>query len=359
MKLMSVNIISNLVLGEIKSMSNATSSFWRRSLSRLRYLAPVVGKVRLLEDEVQLLTSYSSDTVYRLRYDTMRYEYISPAITRLLGFTPQEMKTLNFRSLILETKIIKDKIEFVESYEKLEQSRQHGDVSRWQADYLVRTKDGRKVWVTDISYPWLDSTGKVIGSVGSLRDITDRIEAEQRTQRELQKLAYTDLTTGLANRSSFFNHLDEELLRIRRSNSHFSILLIDIDGLKNINDGYGYEIGDKILVEMAQLIRSCLRKEDICARVSNGEFGIFLPDTPEEGAYWVGENICLEIAKHKFLEHELMSPLHCTVSVGVASTEGNRLIRSTELYKNADTQLYIAKHTGRNQVAMHENVRVH
>ena len=60
-----------------------------------------------------------------------------------------------------------------------------------------------------------------------------------------------------------------------------------------------------------------------------------------------------------FLEGELISPLHCTVSVGVASTEGNRLIKSAELYKNADTQMYVAKHTGRNQVSMGEVVRVH
>jgi len=335
------------------------SKFIHRCISRLRYFAPFIRRIKELEDEITLLTSYSSDTIYRLRYDTMRYDYISPAITRLLGFTIAEMKTIHFRSLILETKIIKDRIELVNSFDKLEKSRQHGEVSRWQADYLVRTKDGRRIWVTDISYPWLDSDGKVIGSVGSLRDITERIEAEERTRKEMQKLTHTDIITGLANRSSFFTHLDDELLRIRRSNDHFSILLVDIDGLKNINDGYGYDTGDKVLVEMAQLIRSCLRAEDICARVSNGEFGIFLPNTLEEAAYWVGESICLEISKHTFLANDQMSKLHCTVSIGVASTEGNRLIKSDALYKHADTRLYIAKHTGRNQVSMDEIVHVH
>lgn len=335
------------------------SSLIHRYVARLKYFVPFTGKIKKLEDEITLLTSYSSDTIYRLRYDTMRYDYISPGITRLLGFTVEEMKTIHFRSLILETKIIKDRIEYVNSFEKLEKNRQHGEVSRWQADYLVRTKDGRHIWVTDVSYPWLDPTGKVIGSIGSLRDITERVEAEERTRQEMQKLTYTDITTGLANRSRFFAHLDDELLRIRRNNSHFSILLVDIDGLKNINDGYGYDTGDKVLVEMAQLIRSCLRAEDICARVSNGEFGIFLPNTLEEAAYWVGESICLEVAKHAFIANDQMSRLHCTVSIGVASTEGNRLIKSDELYKQADTRLYIAKHTGRNQVSMDEIVRVH
>ncbi len=320
---------------------------------------PFIRKIQNLETEIALLTSYSSDTVYRLRYDNMRYDYISPAIIRLLGFTPQEMKAMNFRSLILETKIIKDKVEKITSFTQLEKQRQYGDVERWQADYLMRTKNGKRIWVTDISYPWFDHSGKLIGSVGSLRDITERVDAEQRTIEEMNKLAFTDIMTGFINRTSFFAHIDDELTKIKRNNSNFSILLVNIDGLKNINDGYGYNIGDKIIVEMAQIIRSCLNKNYIPARLSGGEFGIFLSEASENEAYDNGEQICLEISKHRFLEEELISPLHCTVSIGIATTEGNRLVKSAELYKNADAQLYIAKHTGRNQVAKNRFARVH
>ncbi len=339
--------------------SKKVSGVFNKLLRGVKSCIPFVRKIQALQNEISLLTSYSSDTVYRLRYDTMRYDYISTAIIRLLGFTPAEMKSINFRSLILETKIIRDRVESVTSFDGLEKKRQFGDVSRWQADYLMRTKSGSKIWVTDISYPWYDNGGKLIGSVGSLRDITERVEAEQRTRIEMQKLAYTDLTTGLVNRSSFFANIDEELTKIRRSSGCFSILVIDIDGLKNINDGYGYSIGDKILVEMAQVIKSCLNKEDLPARLSGGEFGIILPNIPEEGAYWIAEQICGEIAKHPFLQNELTSPLHCTVSIGVSSTENNRMIKSSDLYKIADTRLYIAKHTGRNQVSVEQILQMH
>ena len=140
----------------------------------LAQFLPVCSKIANMNNEIDLLTSYSSDTVYRLRYNSMTYEYVSPAIVRLLGFSPDEMKQINFRSLILETKMVSDGMKNVTSFNELEKARKKGNASKWQADYLMRTKNGRKIWVTDISFPWFDDEGNVIGSVGSLRDITDR-----------------------------------------------------------------------------------------------------------------------------------------------------------------------------------------
>lgn len=325
----------------------------------LKKYFPLSRRARQLQEEMDLLTSYSSDTVYRLRYDSMTYDYISPAVIKLLGFTPEEMRKINVRSLIVQTKIIKDSISAVDSYASLEQARKNGDVNKWQADYLMRTKDGRKIWVMDVSFPWFDETGKIIGSVGSLRDITGRIEAEENAKEEVVRLAYSDLLTGLANRHCFFEHVDRELKRIRRSNSHFSILLIDVDHFKAVNDTYGHNVGDKVLAQMGAVILGCLRDTDVAARIGGEEFGVFLPDTSEGGAYWVAERICLEIAKHGFHVAEAPLPVNCTVSIGTASTEGNRHISSSELYKKADTRLYIAKNTGRNQVSVDEIVQMH
>src|SRR5262249_42138215 len=131
-----------------------------------------------LKQELAMLTSYSTDTIYRLRYDTMQYDYISPSVERLLGFTQDEIKGMNIPSLILETRIVANRLKPVDSFDTLEAARRQGNVNKWQADYLMRAKDGRKIWVSDISYPWFDSAGAIIGSVGSLRDITERVEAE-------------------------------------------------------------------------------------------------------------------------------------------------------------------------------------
>lgn len=312
-----------------------------------------------LEDEVSVLTSYSSDTIYRLRYATMQYEYVSPAITQLLGYTPEEIQQMNFRSLIIETKVINESIKSIHSYDEYERKRIHGVVNKWQADYLMRTKSGKKIWVSDISYPWFNRNGEVIGSIGCLRDITERVKAEETVKEELVRLAHTDPLTSLANRRAFFEKLEDELKRINRTHSEFSILLIDIDHFKKVNDTYGHDIGDKVLIETAQIIRSCLRETDMPARVGGEEFGVFLPDTPSRGAYYVAERICTRIAKHIYHPGEHLPPIGCTVSIGLASSAMVTERDATQLYKLADTRLYIAKHTGRNQVSTDEVLQMH
>jgi diguanylate cyclase (GGDEF)-like protein/PAS domain S-box-containing protein len=325
----------------------------------LKNFIPFLSRISRLEDELELLTTNSSDTVYRLRYNSMSYDYVSPSIVKLLGFTPEEMMAMNFRSLIIDTKLISNGLQSVMHYGDLEEARRRGDVSKWQADYLIRTKDGRKIWITDISYPWFNERGDIIGSIGSLRDITDRVRAEQLIKDELIRLAHTDPLTGIANRRHFFEKVEEELKRIKRSGSEFSILLIDVDHFKKINDIYGHDVGDKMLTEIATLIQSCLRETDLCARIGGEEFSVFLPDTQENGAFWVADRICSRIAKHSFFVADGKTPMNLTVSIGVAGANSSSDLTSAQLYKNADTRLYIAKHTGRNQVSADEIVHLH
>jgi diguanylate cyclase (GGDEF)-like protein/PAS domain S-box-containing protein len=316
-------------------------------------------RVQKMQTELRLLTTYSSDSVYRLRYDSMNYEYVSPAITSLLGYTPAEMRTINFRSLILETKLITNGIKTVFSFEELEENRKNNDVHKWQADYLMLTKHGEKRWVSDISYPWFDKKGKIIGSVGSLRDVTDRVNAERIRNEELVRLAHTDPLTNLANRREFFNRTEIELTRIQRTHNDLSILLIDIDHFKMINDSYGHDVGDKVLIEMAKIFKSCLRQTDLVARLGGEEFGVILPDTSSSGAFWVAERVRQTIAKHAFYVLPDGLPLSCTVSVGISSSSLSERGDVAGLYKVADTRLYIAKNTGRNQVSVDEIVQLH
>lgn len=330
--------------------------FGRRFLSKA---VPFFSRLGALKSEVELLTSYSADTIYRLRYDSMTYDYVSPSMTRLLGFTPVEIKKINFRALIIETRIVTNGMKTVESFDDLEKSRKMGDVNKWQADYLIRTKDGRKLWVSDISYPWFDEHGRIIGSIGSLRDITDRIQVEEEVRDELERLANTDPLTDLPNRREFFQRLEYELKRVQRNNGEMSILIVDIDHFKRINDEYGHDAGDMVLQQMSGVLRAALRDTDVPARLGGEEFGVFLPDTPLEGAYWVAERIRLAIAKHSFTYGADNRPIGVTVSVGASAAGLSDNMTPTELYKMADTRLYIAKNTGRNQVSIDEIVHTH
>jgi len=314
-------------------------------------LSPRVSELR---DEIALLNACSTDTIYRLRYDSMQYDYVSPSVFRLLGYTQDEIKKMNIRSLIMETRIVSNAMKPVESFDPLEEARKSGNVDKWQADYLMRTKDGRQIWVADISYPWFDKRGAIIGSVGSLRDITERVEAEARMRDEIAHMADTDLLTGLSSRHYFFTRLEDELKRIKRSGEELSVLLIDMDYFRNINHNYGQQLGDKVLQGVANIIDSCLRETDTGARVGGEEFGVILPETPVSGAYWVAERIRASVAKETFELGDENHLFGCTVSIGIASASAGQDIGAEALYKMADQRLYIAKKTGRNRVSTDE-----
>ena len=356
--------MSSVVRGRKSRQKSATIVRFlrRKAVSKINSavsVLPFLHRIREMESEINILTTYSSDSVYKLRYDGMSYDYISPAIKSLLGYAPAEIKRMNFRSLILETKLITNGIKSVKSFEEFEKNRKSGDVNKWQVDYLMRTKNGEHKWISDISYPWFNSKGKLVGSIGCLRDITDRVRAEEIRNEELVRMAHTDPLTNLANRREFFNRTEIELKRIARTRNDLSILLIDIDHFKKINDTYGHDVGDKMLIEISAILKRCLRQTDLAARLGGEEFGIFLPDTPSAGAFWVAERICQTIAKHQFFVLDGGLPLSCTVSIGVSSSSLVETQDATNLYKVADTRLYIAKNTGRNQVSVDEIVRLH
>lgn len=336
----------------VRSLRRLLKTKTLRKLSIGKNAIDALKTINELKAEVALLTSYSTDVIYRLRYDTMKYDYISPSVTKLLGYSSDEMKRLNIRALITETKIINDGMKTVDdSYVKLESERKKGEVSKWQADYLMKTKDGRRIWVSDISYPWFDETGAIVGSVGSLRDISDRIEAENHVKEELKRIANTDPLTAIANRRVFFEKVEDEIKRVKRGRGEFSMLLIDIDHFKKVNDTYGHDVGDFILIETTKVIRECLREIDIPARLGGEEFGIFLPETNAQGAYHVAERVRAAVAKHSFMaDAKQTRPIGVTVSIGVSAFRFDDDMDATKMYKQADTRLYVAKNSGRNQV---------
>ena len=309
--------------------------------------SPLIGLgIEELKSEIALLTSYSTDTIYRLRYDTMVYDYVSPAVERLLGYTQAEIKAMSIRSLILETRIVSEAMKPLASFDALETERKEGSVAKWQADYLMRRKDDRKIWVSDISYPWFDEKGAIIGSVGSLRDITERVQAETRAKDEISRMADTDLLTGLASRAVFFRRLEDELKRIKRNKESLSLLLVDMDYFKNINNNYGQDVGDLVLHSVAEIISSCLRETDMGGRVDGGQFAVVLPDTPASGAFWVAERIRSTVAKQTFQIDEENELFGISVSIGVGTATHAQALDANALFKIAESTALYCKADG-------------
>lgn len=162
----------------------------------------------------------------------------------------------------------------------------------------------------------------------------------------LRQVANTDPLTGLFNRRAMDQELHAQWMR--QGNPPLSVLMLDIDHFKRINDTYGHPNGDKVIREVAETLRRCLRAEDTAFRYGGEEFMVLLPNTPLEGALNVAESIRDRVAALQMSLPE-DAPLQCTVSLGVACREASD--DRDSLCRRADRALYQAKHQGRNRVA--------
>lgn len=175
------------------------------------------------------------------------------------------------------------------------------------------------------------------------------LAAQLRTALQKVELdAATDALTGHWNRRALDEVLKQQIARRSSSGSPFSVLMLDIDFFKNINDEFGHMVGDDVLRAFAQRLREFLRAADFCARFGGEEFVVVLPDTPLATAMDIGERIRKGIAQAPLLAEPRVQ---ATVSVGVASMEEEQSIN--DLFAAADAAVYLAKNEGRNQVRSH------
>ena len=166
--------------------------------------------------------------------------------------------------------------------------------------------------------------------------------------KRTEALSVTDDLTRLYNSRYLNNVLRRETKRASRSGRPLSLLFIDLDGFKGINDAHGHLCGSRALVEAAAVIRGSARETDVVARFGGDEFALVLPDTGGEGAFAVGERIRERIAEHRFLSREGLT-LHLTASVGVA-TLPDVANSAEELVQAADSAMYQVKDRGKNGI---------
>lgn len=169
-------------------------------------------------------------------------------------------------------------------------------------------------------------------------------------QRELlAKLAMTDELTGISNRRNFIDVGRKEVERSIRYNRPLSLLYIDIDRFKSINDRWGHPAGDVVLKELALKISGILRRQDTVGRIGGEEFAIILPETDHKYACSVAESLRLAIEQSS-THINATTQIQFTLSIGVATLDGED-DSLDDLMHRADQALYQAKHSGRNQVA--------
>ncbi|MFO0754408.1 MAG: diguanylate cyclase [Thermodesulfovibrionales bacterium] len=185
--------------------------------------------------------------------------------------------------------------------------------------------------------------GMLIGEILDFIDMT----AEKNYQERLRLLAVTDPLTGLHNRRYVLDKLEEEFYESRRYGRTLSLLLIDIDNFKRINDTFGHPVGDEVLMELSAVLESDRRKSDVVGRLGGEEFIVVMPHTALYDAVAMAERLRERISAYPF--KALPAALFLTVSIGVASLA--EAVRGTgDLLKSADTALYRAKARGKNCV---------
>ena len=219
----------------------------------------------------------------------------------------------------------------------------------------IRNADGTVGSLRSFKFPCHDSAGNVL-LAGVAVDVSEEVAHHNELERyhreleeandRLRKLAVTDELTGLRNRRSFEERLVMEFSMARRRKRELSVLLIDVDNFKTINDRWGHSAGDEVLRRLGTILRTTVRLPDLPARYGGEEFVVLLPESGEESGMGLARRVMQRVAVEDW-ENE---PL--TISVGMASMNES-LQNGFQLVELADEALYAAKRAGKNRVMVH------
>ena len=260
---------------------------------------------------------------------------VSASVEKLVGYTAKDFldAKLSYADCIHSddlghvvdevNKVIKDKLYFFE-----------------HKPYRIITKDKKIKWILDFTVAVRNKKGKIVNMIGYLTDITEL----KNNEILLKKISRTDQLTQICNRMFIDDALQMQHYRFNRVGEECSIILIDIDYFKSVNDEHGHLVGDKVLIEFANLFKNSVRTGDVVGRWGGEEFIIILPHTGLEKALSLAEKLRLEVEANIFTTVK-----HKTASFGVSTL---RKDISIEVFiDEADKALYISKERGRNRVS--------
>ena len=294
------------------------------------------------EERFRTVADFTYDWEY-WRGVNNEYIYITPSCERITGYSQAE--------LIADPQLTEQMVHPDDRVTMDNHLRDYKDDTQHTLDFRVLRKDGEIRWIAHSCNPIFSEEGNFLGRRVSNRDITARKLAEEK----LEKLSQTDPLTGLANRRHFMALAEHELSRAIRYGGELSVLMMDIDHFKTVNDTYGHQTGDLVLQKLSRLCQEALRAIDVIGRFGGEEFAILLPQTDRMQAQEVAERLRKIIADAETpLESGL--PLRFSVSLGVTTLVGKSTNVDT-LLDQADKALFEAKHQGRNRVCVYQSKR--
>jgi diguanylate cyclase (GGDEF)-like protein/PAS domain S-box-containing protein len=305
----------------------------------------------------RLLTEDAVDVIWQADGD-LRITYISPADERLRGFQAHEVIRHHVFEMFTD--------EGVSTVGALLQGLQTAEPPGASNGFLTfeaqhRCKDGRLLWGEVRAKPDRNAQGDIVGYHGITRDITERRGLED----QIRQLAFHDQLTRLANRRLLEDHLGQGMASSKRRRRHGSLLFLDLDNFKSLNDAHGHGAGDLLLVEVAHRLRDSVREVDTVARFGGDEFVVLLSDLSVDRAAALSEaGIVAEKIRARLSQPYVLNVKqadqtqaaiehHCTASIGVVVFDG-REGSLNDVIDWADSAMYQAKEDGRNLIRFHE-----
>ncbi len=268
------------------------------------------------------------------------FKKINPSWERTLGYSPEYLLSIPYMDLVHPD----DRASTVGQAENLSRGMK---VVQFENRYLAR--DGSVRWLSWTSMPL--PAWQVVFAVA--RDVTEKKEIERKMQELNEMLnvqAITDSLTGILNHGAVLKRLREEVARSLRDGKPLGVIMSDIDYFKHVNDTYGHETGDVVLVETAGRISSICRPYDVVGRYGGEEFLIVLPGTGIAETRRIAERIRKAMAAEPF--HSEKADITVTMSLGVFAATAGPAMNPGMLVRMADNALYRAKNNGRNRVAV-------
>ncbi|HEY4184673.1 MAG TPA: diguanylate cyclase [Polyangia bacterium] len=340
---------TNFFGGEDEAVLSVLTRVLARRLDQVEELRGY--QLLISENEIALATLRESENRFRTAFDHSgiglalmaidgRWLKVNPALCRTLGYSRRELLSLDHDATThpddraLEAPFLRQILA--------------GGLAHYELEKRYIHKDGSTIWGLLTISAVTNAEGQVLYLIAQIQDIT----ARKTTEQTLRDLAVRDDLTGVWNRREMFRLLNEETLRAERHGRALSLIMLDVDAFKAVNDTYGHQAGDLSLKQIARIIEECVRTFDRVARYGGEEFAVILPETVGADALVVAERIRVRVAAAEFAIGQkdgvdVRIPL--TVSSGVATMNVAHDMSVEDMIREADASLYVAKHGGRNQ----------
>jgi len=308
----------------------------RRRLRAERSLLDSQKQYRLLADNMD-------DVLWVMNLDTSQWEYCSPSIEKLAGYSVAEVTQRSFVYL-MDNDVRQKLLQLFR--ERMEDQIAHPDAGRPYTDTVpVNRSDGTKVWTESVTHYVRNEQGDLT-LIGVTRDVTQRVSAQQ----EIVQLAYYDVLTHLPNRKNLHDRIQHAREATARDNSNGALLFIDLDHFKTLNDTRGHAAGDQLLREAGQRLTACVRTTDTVARLGGDEFVVLLEqlDSEVDRAASEAKSIATKILASFREEFAIDGQEHrITTSIGITLFSGCG-VSADEILQQADMAMYRSKSAGRN-----------